>query len=186
MSRTDLRPFSYVVLTLVGEGGASAHDVVQMMRRGRAYWTTSPSHYYAEPKRLSGLGYLDAKEVPGKTNARTFYTLTALGRDALADWEREPTPFPRIQSEAIVRLLGASESALPSLLAMHAELDELEAGLDEAEGIAESIPHRTRSLRLVHRYGRRMVALHREWLDEVEQELGRGTARKPGERGDRL
>ncbi len=180
MSRTELSPFSYVVLTLVGQDGASAHDIVLMMRRGRAYWTTSPSHYYAEPKRLAGLGYLDAKEVPGKTNARTFYTLTARGRDALAAWEREPTPFPRIQSEAIVRLLAGGESALPSLLAMHADLDELEGWLDEAEGIAESIPHRTRSLRLIHRYGRRMVALHREWLDEVEQELrGRG-ARKPG------
>lgn len=173
MSRTELNPFSYAVLTLVGENGASAHDIVLMMRRGRVYWTTSPSHFYAEPKRLAALGYLAAKEVPGKTNARTLYTLTALGREALAEWVAEPTPFPRIQSEAVVRLLGGGAGAVPSLLAMHAELDELEAGLDQAEEIAAGLPHRERALRLVHRYGRRMVALHREWLDEVETELRR-------------
>lgn len=173
MSRPELNPFSYVVLTLVGDNGASPHDIVVMMRNGRAYWVAAESHYYAEPKRLAKLGYLDAKQVPGKTNARTLYTLTARGREALAEWEREPTAFPRIQSEAVVRLLAGGAEALPSLLAMHAELDELEAGLDEAGVRAESIPHRTRSLLLVHRYGRRMIALHREWLDEVEKELRR-------------
>jgi hypothetical protein len=175
MATPGLTPFSYVVLALVGDGGAGPHDIVRMMRRGRPYWASSPSHYYAEPKRLARLGYLAAEQLPGRTHARTHYTLTGPGRDALRGWERLPTPFPRIQSEAIVRLLAADiagdEEAVDSLLAMHADLDEIEAGLDEAEGLAERFPHRTRSLRLIHRYGRRMVALHRDWLDEVEREL---------------
>ena len=59
MSRDDpvakLTPFSYVVLALVGRGGASPHDIVRMMREGSIFWTTSESHYYAEPKRLPPL-----------------------------------------------------------------------------------------------------------------------------------
>ena len=45
MSRSELTPFSYVVLTLVGEGGAGPHDIVRMMRRSRIYWPSAESHY---------------------------------------------------------------------------------------------------------------------------------------------
>jgi hypothetical protein len=48
-----LTPFSYVILALVGRGGAGPHDIVRMMREGAIFWTTSESHYYAEPKRGS-------------------------------------------------------------------------------------------------------------------------------------
>jgi hypothetical protein len=49
-----LTPFSFVVLILVGEGGAGAHDLVRMMREGQhAIWSASASQWYAEPKRLA-------------------------------------------------------------------------------------------------------------------------------------
>ena len=54
MGTASLTPFSYVILVLVGEGGAGPHDLVRMMRQGAwAYWTSSQSQYYAEPKRLA-------------------------------------------------------------------------------------------------------------------------------------
>ena len=66
MSTASLTPFSYVILVLVGEGGAGPHDLVRMMRQGAwAYWTSSQSQYYAEPKRLERLGYLTASKRPG-------------------------------------------------------------------------------------------------------------------------
>jgi len=178
MSSTDLKPFSYVILALVGEGGAGPHDVVRMMRAGsRQYWAASESHFYAEPKRLAKLGYLEAETGPGRTRERTNYTLTERGRKALRAWAREPTPYPRIQSEAITRLLAGDiieddAAILESLAALRAELDEIDAGLDAAEALAAEIPHRERYLRLVHRFGRLSVATHRAWLDEVERELG--------------
>ena len=55
MSRDDLTPFSYVVLVLIGDGGAGAHDLVRMGRRGGVYSTAADSQYYAEPKRLERL-----------------------------------------------------------------------------------------------------------------------------------
>lgn len=178
MSRGELKPFSYVILALVGEGGAGPHDIVRMMRAGsRQYWAASESHFYAEPKRLAKLGYLGAETGPGRTRDRTHYTLTAAGREALRAWAREPTPYPRVQSEAITRLLagdiiGDDAAILESLAALRAELDEIDAGLDAAEALAAEFPHRERYLRLVHRFGRLSVASQRAWLDEVERELG--------------
>jgi len=178
LARGNLTPFSYVVLVLVGRGGASAHDIVRMMRRGRLYWSAADSHYYAEPKRLEQLGFLASDTEPGRTTDRRVYHLTAAGEAAVARWLAEPTPAPRIQNEAIVRLLGSDlgdqRAMLASLLAMRTELDAIEVLLAEGREAAADLPHRGRALELVHRLGDETVALYRRWLDEVEQELGPG------------
>ena len=158
-----LQPFSYVVLALIGERGAGAHDLVRMMRQGRIYWAASESHYYAEPKRLERLGLLRSERLPGATTQRRHYTLTERGREALVQWLGEPTAFTRIQCEAIVKVLAS-------------DLTD-DASVAAGEELIPDLPHRARNLRLVHRYGRAMLDLHRQWVDEVERELGGG----PGE-----
>ena len=74
-------------------------------------------------------------------------------------------------------IVGDDAALRASLAALRRDLDEIESDLDEAEAIAETLPHRARYLRLVHRFGRTLVQAHREWLDQVERELG-----TPGER----
>jgi PadR family transcriptional regulator AphA len=181
MSRDKLTPFSYVVLTLVGQGGAGAHDLVRMARSGRIYWDAAASQWYAEPKRLEALGYLDARREPGQTRPRTHYTLTGKGRAALADWMEEPARFPRIQPEAVVRLLAADivgeEAVLDSLRALRDEIAAILARLDAAEAVARTIPSREDYLLLNHRLTRRIVEAHTDWLDEVERKLGSRTRR---------
>jgi DNA-binding PadR family transcriptional regulator len=177
LSSDALNPLSYVVLTLIGRGGASAHDLVDMTRRGaRLYWAATPSKIYAEPKRLEGLGYVTSRREPGRTRERTWYTLTPEGEAALRDWVGRPSSFPRIYHEAAVRVLAGDladdEAVRSSVRALREELEELERRLDEAELAAESIPHRRRNLRLVQSLGRKLVAVHHEWVDEVERELG--------------
>lgn len=177
MPAADLNPFSYVVMALVGRGGAGPHDIVDMMRRGgRVHWTAAPSKIYAEPKRLASLGYLEAQKAPGRTRERTVYSLTDRGERAVRDWLAEPSGFPRIQSEAIVRLLagdlGDDASVCASLTAMRADLDELDALLAASRARARELPHRERYLRLIGSLGQRLVDAHRAWLDEVEAELG--------------
>ena len=178
MARGNLTPFAYVVLVLVGRDGASAHDIVRMMRRGGLYWSAADSHYYAEPKRLEQLGFLASETEPGRTTDRRVYRLTAAGEEAVARWLGEPTPAPRIQNEAIVRLLGSdlgdAQAVLGSLLAMRTELDAIEALLAEGRAVARELPHRARALELVHRLGDETVALYRRWLEDVERELGPG------------
>jgi DNA-binding PadR family transcriptional regulator len=172
-----LTPFSYAILALVGDNGAGPHDIVQMMRRGRLYWTAAESHYYSEPKRLEKLGYLTSRKEPGRTHARTHYMLTPRGRGALRSWVGEPASLPRIQNEAIVKLLAADiagdEAVLESFRALRAEIAEASTVLAASEEIAATIPKRERYLLLVHSLGRAILEAHAEWLDRVERELGR-------------
>jgi PadR family transcriptional regulator, regulatory protein AphA len=168
-------PFSYAVLVLVGEGGAGPHDLVRMMRQGRVYWAAPESQFYAEPKRLAALGYLDARKLPGRTHERTQYSLTAQGLAALREWAQRPVRYPRVLHEGVVRLLAADLVGEPavreSIAALRPELDELDALLDQAAHAAASLPHRERYLTINHRLARRLIAAHREWLAEVEREL---------------
>jgi PadR family transcriptional regulator, regulatory protein AphA len=175
-TRQELNPLSYVVLALVGDGGASAHDLVQMMRQGGpVYWGGAPSRLYAEPKRLARLGYLSATSAPGRTNPRTIYRLTDKGRAALHDWLTTPARFPRIKNEAHLRLLAGDlltdQQIIDSFRGMLPELETLAQTVEEMYTQAERIPHRARYLRLSHGYARRLVELHREWVTEIEREL---------------
>src|SRR5215831_19979773 len=103
--KQELTLFSYEILGLVGRGGAGAHDLLQMARRGRILDWAGESQYYVEPKRLAKLGYLDARKEPGRTRERTVYTLTDRGRRALEEWALTPARFTPLKSEALVRLL---------------------------------------------------------------------------------
>jgi DNA-binding PadR family transcriptional regulator len=170
-----LSPFSYVILVLVGENGAGPHDLVQMMRDGRIYWTAPESQFYAEPKRLAQYGYLDAAKRPGRTHERTHYSLTDKGREALRAWLATPARFARIQNEAIVRLLGSGYAdrgvVLESLNALEAELDELQQGLEASARREPALPHRAVVLSLNRRLAERILDAHRQWLEEVREQL---------------
>jgi DNA-binding PadR family transcriptional regulator len=171
-----LHPLSYVVLALVGDGGAGAHDLVQMSRQGGpVYWGGAPSRLYSEPKRLARLGYLSTRTEPGRTHPRTVYQLTALGRDALHDWLATPAPFPRMKNEAHLRLLAGDlltdQQIVESFRGMLPELAELEALVEGMYTQADRVPSRKRYLRLSHNYARKLVRLHREWIADIEAEL---------------
>lgn len=172
----ELRPFSYTVLALVGDSGAGPHDIVQMMRRGRVFWTAADSHYYAEPKRLEQLGYLESEQRPGRTHSRTFYRLTPKGRGALARWVSESAGFPRIQHEAVVKVLSGDiagpDAVLASLQGLKDEIAELNRRLDSGEDVIATLPHRAPYLRLVHSLGRALLRVHEDWVAEVERTLG--------------
>ncbi len=176
MSRAPrLTPFSFVILALVGRGGAGPHDIVRMMREGAIFWTTSESHYYAEPRRLAMLGFLQARTEPGRTGPRTHYELTDAGREALSAWLAEPAAMPRVQNECVVKLLAADFSddatIAASLAAVRADIQRAYRDLEEMERRAVEIPHRTRYLRLINDYARRSLDAQREWLDAVQEEL---------------
>ena len=177
-SEPKLTPFSYVILGLVGRDGAGPHDIVRMMRQGAIFWTTSESHFYGEPKRLAKLGYLAAEKQPGRTGERTHYRLTARGEQALEAWLAEPAAMPRIQNEAAVKLLAADFADEKTILASLAGLrEEIVEGYREAEAMtsrAEEIPHRRRYLALLNDLRRRTLDAQREWLEEVERQLGGG------------
>jgi DNA-binding PadR family transcriptional regulator len=175
-----LSPFSYVVLVLVGRGGAGPHDLRRMADNGRVYWDAAPSQWYAEPKRLAEHGYLKAHKTPGRTRERTHYELTDKGRDALAEWVRTPATLPRMQNEPVVRLLAADlvdpAAVLEGLEVMRLDLEDAVAGVEEAEERAADLTHRAHLLAVNHRFAERMLALQQEWLAEAEAVLRAGVS----------
>lgn len=170
-----LTPFSYEVLALVGDGGAGAHDIKLMARKGRIWAWAGESQYYTEPKRLARLGYLAARVQPGKTRPRTVYTLTERGRAALREWARSPVRFPSLRHEVTVRLLAADlvgeAAVLEGLAGLEAQIDEVEQALERGLADADALPHRRKYLLLAGRFGRRWLQLNREWLAELRGEL---------------
>ena len=175
LSSPRLNPFSFVILVLVGRGGAGPHDLRRMAARGRVYWDAAPSQWYAEPKRLADLGLLVARKEPGRTRDRTHYELTDAGREALAAWARTPAALPRMQNEPIVRLMAADlvppEAVLEGLTALRAALDEGLAGVAESRAAASGLGERARLLEVNARYATRLIEITQEWLDEAERTL---------------
>jgi DNA-binding PadR family transcriptional regulator len=175
MSRSELSLFSYEIMGLVGRGGAGPHDLLRMARRGRVLDWAGESQYYVEPKRLAKLGYLEAHQEPGRTRPRTVYSLTEKGLEALRDWAGTPVTFTPLKSELLLRLLIADlvgdEVTRASVATLREDLEDIIDRLDESAAAAEDLPHRRTYLLLVNDFLRRLVALHGDFVDEVEREL---------------
>jgi PadR family transcriptional regulator AphA len=176
LSTDDLSLFSYEILGLVGREGAGAHDLLQLARRGRILAWAGESQYYAEPKRLAGLGYLDARREPGKTRERTVYTLTDQGLEALREYAETPVRFTPLKSEPLLRLLIADlvgeKTTRASIASLRDDIADLQRRVAESEQAAELLPHRRKYLLLITSFLRRLLELQLEWVDEVERELG--------------
>jgi DNA-binding PadR family transcriptional regulator len=175
MSRNELTLFSYEILGLVGRGGAGAHDLRRMARRGRILAWAGESQYYVEPKRLAKLGYLDAHKEPGKTRERTVYTLSDKGLQALRDYARTGVQFTPFKSDPLLRLLIADlvgeEPTRESIATLREEITDLSARLDESEASADALPHRRKYLLLTIEFLRGLLELHLKLVDDVEREL---------------
>jgi DNA-binding PadR family transcriptional regulator len=171
----DLTLFSYEILGLVGRGGAGAHDLLRLARRGRILDWAGESQYYVEPKRLAGLGYLDARKEPGKTRERTVYTLTSKGLDALSEYARTPVAVTPVKSEALLRLLicdlVGEEVTRESMATLRDDIADLRVRLDDAERTAREYPHRAMYLLLVVDFLRSLLDLHEQLVDDVEREF---------------
>jgi hypothetical protein len=91
-------------------------------------------------------------------------------------WLAEPSSYPRLQHEAAIRLFasdpGDADDVVRSLRALRDDLPRIEALCDLYEERARSIPHRTRAIVLELSLARRLVRAHREWIADVERELG--------------
>src|SRR3954468_21280206 len=175
MAKDELGLFSYEILGLVGREGVSAHDLLRMAKRDRLLDWAGESQYYVEPKRLAGLGYLDARKEPGKTRERTVYSLSGKGLEALKAWARTPLAFTPVKSEPLLRLLVAdlvgADVTRESVATLGDDIAVLQGQVDEMEARAAALPPRETSLRVTARFLPRLLELHLEFVDEVEREL---------------
>lgn len=176
-AKIKLTPFSYVVLTLVGRSGATAPELVDMMGRGRMYWSAPRSQWYAEPKRLADAGYLKRKTEPGETTDRTRYMLTKAGRAAIESWVRTPATLPAVKNEMIVRVLAADLLGDPAAVlqglqpSVSDEIASARAAVEENLERARSLGERGERLRLQHELTRTILDAYQTYLDAIDQLL---------------
>ena len=175
MSSQELTLFSYEILGLVGRGGAGPHDLRQMAQKGRILDWAGESQYYAEPKRLARLGYLEARKEPGKTRERTVYTLTDKGLEALREWGRTPLRFTPLKAEAALRLLAADivgeEATREAMGNLRHDLADLRERVNEMAASADLLPHRRKYLLLVVSFLQRVIDAYEQLIDDVERDL---------------
>jgi PadR family transcriptional regulator, regulatory protein AphA len=178
MSSDELSMFSYEILGLVGRGGAGAHDLLRMARRGRILDWAGESQYYVEPKRLARLGYLDARREPGTTRERTVYTVTEKGLEALREYAATPARVTPVKSDALLRLLIADlvgeAPTRASLDALREDVADLLARIEENEESARALPHRAKYLLMVNDFLRGLLDLHLQLVDRADAELAPG------------
>mgnify|MGYP001814918040 FL=1 len=120
---------SYAVLALLDLKSWTGYELTHQAQRSLRYaWPKSERLLYSEPKKLVELGYatVHQEDIGGRT--RNVYTITAEGREALGVWTSTRTQPPRLEVEALLRLLFADHGSQEDLLRA---LDELESDIGE-------------------------------------------------------
>ena len=120
---------SYAVLALLDLKPWPGYELTHQAQRSLRYaWPKSERLLYSEPKKLVELGYATAHQEDHRGRTRNVYTISARGREALGEWIRTRTQPPRLEIEALLRLLFADHGSREDLFGA---LDELESDIGE-------------------------------------------------------
>ena len=110
LEERELTTTSYAILGMLAIQPWSTYALTQQMRRSlRHVWPRAESNVYAEPKRLVAAGLAAATMEQTGKRERTVYTITPAGRVALQQWLGEASSASRFESEALLKVLFASE-----------------------------------------------------------------------------
>jgi DNA-binding PadR family transcriptional regulator len=120
---------SYAVLALLSLRPWTAYELTQQAQRSLRYaWPKSERLLYSEPKKLVELGFVTVHQEDHGKRTRSVYTITEEGHDALGEWMDTRTQPPRLEIEALLRLLFADHGSREDILRA---LDELENDIGE-------------------------------------------------------
>src|ERR671910_2702284 len=106
--KDQLTTTSYAVLAQVAVRPWSTYELAQQrVRYFRYVWPRAESAIYREAKRLSSMGLIEGKKEYTGKRARTVYSITEDGKEAVREWLGTPiSPFS-MNFEAILRLFIA-------------------------------------------------------------------------------
>ena len=171
---------SFAVLALLDLRSWSAYELTQQAQRSLRYaWPKSERLLYSEPKKLVELGYATVAEEQDGGRSRSVYTITAAGRGALREWTTTRTQAPRLEVEALLRLLFADHGSKDDLLGA---LDDLESDIDEPhQAIVELMgsyldeghpfPHRTHLSVLFATFQIEVFKTIERWIEFARDEI---------------
>ena len=115
---------SFAVLALLALKPWTGYELTRQAHRSLRYaWPKSERLLYSEPKKLVELGYATVHKESVGIRTRNVYAITEEGRGALNEWTTTRTQPPRLEIEALLRLLFAD----------HGSRDDLARALDEFE-----------------------------------------------------
>ncbi|MGH2844641.1 MAG: PadR family transcriptional regulator [Thermoleophilaceae bacterium] len=140
---SHLSPTAYVILGMLARRLMSGYDIKAAVDRStRFFWAASYGQIYPELRRLAEAGLVEGDAVDAGGRRRTLYSLTAAGRDALAEWLAEPPQAFETRDEGLLKLFFASaapETAEATLAAKQRHHEATVARLREieAEGKAQ-------------------------------------------------
>ncbi|MEV4257166.1 helix-turn-helix transcriptional regulator [Spirillospora sp. NPDC049652] len=167
---------------LVEMDGASGYDLLKMFEISMGnVWQATQSQLYGELNKLTGEGLIEvASEGP---RGRKEYRVTEAGRAELRRWLLEVPPKAVRRDDLLLRLffLGQVEpdEAVAFVRRQAAGLDRSLSDLKELEGRIEWDDDNLSFYgRLAMEYGKRFLAMRREWYDWVLQELAERDAPK--------
>ena len=128
--REQLTTTSYAVLAQVAVRPWSTYELAQQrVRYFRYVWPSAESAIYREAKRLASMGLIEGtKEYTGK-RARTVYSITEAGKEALTAWLGTPvSPFSMV-FEAMLRVfvapLGTKDELTGTLKQVQADAQDM-------------------------------------------------------------
>ena len=120
---------SYAVLGLLDLKPWTGYELTHQAQRSLRYaWPKSERLLYSEPKKLVELGFATTHTEAIGNRSRNVYEITDEGRRVLSEWTYSRTQPPRIEVEALLRLLFADHGTIEDLLGA---LDELESDIGE-------------------------------------------------------
>ena len=115
---------SYAVLALLDLKPWTGYELTNQAQRSLRYaWPKSERLLYSEPKKLVELDLATVHQEDIGGRSRNVYTITGEGRRALSEWTGTRTQPPRLEIEALLRLLFADHGSREELLGVLGELE---------------------------------------------------------------
>jgi PadR family transcriptional regulator AphA len=116
---------SYAVLALLDLQPWTGYELTRQAQRSLRYaWPKSERLLYSEPKKLVELGYATSHTEHQGKRTRNVYTITAEGQQTLNEWTSTRAQPPRIEIEALLRLLFADHGSREDVLGAFDDLEE--------------------------------------------------------------
>jgi PadR family transcriptional regulator, regulatory protein AphA len=128
--KDQLTTTSYAVLAQVAVRPWSTYELAQQrVRYFRYVWPRAESAIYREAKRLSSMGLIEGKKEYTGKRARTVYSITREGKEALREWLGTPiSPFS-MDFEAMLRVfvapLGTKDEIIRTVEQVSADAQEM-------------------------------------------------------------
>jgi len=115
----------YLTLGLLAGRDWSAYQLAEQLGRGVSeLWPSADRGRYAVLNRLHAAGYVQTRQEHTGKRARTIYSITPEGREALGAWLSTPVRPPTVEFEGMVRVLLSDQGSLEDLRATLARTRE--------------------------------------------------------------